>query len=75
MEYIHCLDGKNSIEVKRITPDVQALIPVSRIQVTDRGILSEFFARDKFGLGPVEYWDRMKFYGELTLKEILSYKR
>jgi len=68
-------NAKNAMEAQKITSDVQALIPVTRIQATDGGLLHDFSARDKFGMSPTQYWDRMKFYGELTLKEILSYKQ
>jgi hypothetical protein len=70
-QFVHLV---NSTETQKITSDVQALIPLHRFQITDDGSLHRFFEKDKFGTGKIEYWDRMKFYGELTLKEILSYK-
>jgi len=68
-------DGRNALETQKITSDVQALIPLHRFQISDNYPLGRFFDwKFPFKTGIVEYWDRMKFYGELTLKEILSYK-
>jgi hypothetical protein len=76
LQFGHLWRGNNREEYQKIAPDVQALIPLHRFQSTDRSIRWSFFDSESgYRAGITAYWDRMRFYGELTLQEILSFKK